>query len=271
MTQHRAADGPPGPGRVEVTEDGHVLVVTFDRPAKKNAITPEMARAVAGALDRFEADPRLRCAVISGRGGTFCAGMDLNAIDAPDIAGRGFAGITEWQPGKPVIAAVEGYAVGGGLEIALACDLIVAGRDAMFGLPEVSRGNIAGGGGLLRLPRRIPYAHAARLALTGELFTVEQADGWGMLSEVAEPGHALTAACRLAHRIAGNAPLAVQATVTLLRQSRAETAGFWALQHQVSAAVAASPDAAEGAEAFAAKRPPHWTGPVVTTRSQPTE
>ena len=178
-----------------------------------------MAEGVAAALDRLDGDDGLRVGVLTGAGGTFCAGMDLKAFVAgerPFVGGRGFAGIVRRPPAKPLIAAVEGWAVAGGFEIALACDLIVAARDARFGIPEVKRGLVAAGGALIRLPRRIPYHLAMELALTGDPIDAERAHAIGLVARLTEPGGAVAAARELAATIAANGPLAVAATKRIL-------------------------------------------------------
>src|SRR5215217_4483926 len=207
---------------------GGVLTVTLNRPKARNAVNRRLARGVAAALEALDADDDLRVGVITGAGGTFCAGMDLKAFAAgerPIVAGRGFAGIAQRAARKPLIAAVEGYALAGGFEVALACDLIVAARDARFGIPEVKRGLVAAAGGLLRLPRRIPYHLAMELALTGEPIPAERAHAVGLVNRLTEPGGALAAARELAAAIARNGPLAVAASKQVVQQ-----AGDWTEQ-----------------------------------------
>ncbi len=198
--------------------------------------------------------------MLTGDGGTFCAGMDLKAFVAGErshVEGRGFAGIVQGPPRKPLIAAVEGWALAGGFEVALACDLIVAARDARFGIPEVKRGLVAAGGALIRLPRRIPYHLAMELALTGDPISAERAADLGIVSRLTEPGEALAAALQLARTIAANGPLAVDATKRLLV---ADEGDAWERQAEIVAPVFASEDAREGSVAFAEKRPPVWRG-----------
>ena len=186
---------------VRAEAEGDVLVVTIDRPEARNAVNLAVAEGIAAALDRLDGEDGLRAGVLTGAGGTFCAGMDLKAFVAgerPHVEGRGFAGIVQGPPRKPLIAAVEGWALAGGFEVALACDLIVAARDARFGIPEVKRGLVAAGGALIRLPRRIPYHLAMELALTGDPIGAERAADLGIVSRLAEPGEALPAALELA-------------------------------------------------------------------------
>lgn len=241
-----------------------VAVITINRPEARNALDAEVARGVAAALDELEARPDLVVGVITGAGGSFCSGMDLKAFlrgETPTIPGRGLVGLTEAPPGKPLIAAVEGYALAGGCEIALACDLVVAAEDAKFGIPEVKRGLVAAAGGLLRLPQRIPYQVAMEYALTGEFLDAPRAHSLGLVNRLTEPGGALAGARALAATIAANGPLAVRTTKQIIAQAAqwpAEEA--WARQQALVEAVFASEDAREGARAFAEKRAPRWTG-----------
>jgi enoyl-CoA hydratase len=241
-----------------------VLVITLDRPQVRNAVDGATSRELAAALDRLDADDELAVGVLTGAGGTFCAGMDLKAFldgEQPEIPGRGFGGLTQAPPRKPLVAAVEGYALAGGCELVLACDLVVAASDASFGLPEVGLGLIAGSGGLLRLPRRLPYHVAMELALTGDRFSAEDAQRWGLVGRLTEPGGALAAAVELAARIARNAPLALAATKRIVAGSWAWPADeVWERNQAELDAIKASADAAEGARAFAEKRPPRWAG-----------
>lgn len=249
---------------VLLEHDDGILIITMNRPRARNAADGALARAVADALDLLDSDVGLRLAILTGAGGTFCAGMDLKAFlvgDTPDIPGRGFAGITACPPAKPVIAAVEGYALAGGCEVALACDMIVAARDAKFGLPETKRGLVAGAGGLFRLPQRIPVNIAMQYALTGDQFGAEEAARWGLVNILTEPGGALTAARELAARIVANGPLAVWATKQIVAESADwPAAERWQQQQRLLDTVFTSADATEGARAFAEKRPPVWAG-----------
>jgi enoyl-CoA hydratase len=241
-----------------------VLLVTLNRPEQRNAVNLAVAEGVAEALDRLDADASLRVGVLTGAGKGFCAGMDLKAFVAgerPVVEGRGFAGIVRRPPEKPLIAAVEGFAVAGGFEIALACDLIVAARGARFGIPEVKRGLVAAGGALLRLPQRIPYHLAMELALTGELVDAERMSSLGLVNRLVEPGAALDGALELARTIAANGPLAVAASKRILTEAPAWPAdSAWERQGEISDPVRASEDAREGSLAFAEKRAPRWQG-----------
>lgn len=249
---------------VLVRRDGEVLVVTLNRPAVRNAVDRSVSEGVAAAIDALEADRHLAVGIITGAGGTFCSGMDLRAFlagERPELPGRGFAGLTEAPPAKPLIAAVEGYALAGGCEIVLACDLVVAAEDAAFGLPEVRRGLVAGSGGLVRLPTRIPKQIATEYALTGDHLRAPDAHRWGLVNRLTPPGMALAGAQELARRIAANGPLAVRATKRIIAESPGWPASeVWSRQHGMVEAVLASADAREGARAFAEKRPPVWRG-----------
>lgn len=249
---------------LRVERDERVLVITINRPERRNAVDRATAQALAAALDLLDADRGLAVGVLTGAGGTFCSGMDLKAFlagEQAEIEGRGFAGMTRRATAKPLVAAVEGHALAGGCEMVLACDLVVAARDAVFGLPEVCRGLIAGSGGLLRLPRRIPPGIAMEHALTGEPMSAADAQRWGLVNRLVDTGQAREEACRLARLIAANAPLAVQATKRLLAEA-AGPAGdqAWDLQDALLARVLGSADASEGAAAFVEKRPAAWRG-----------
>lgn len=244
-------------------QDG-VLVLTFNRPEAKNAMTLAISKAMAEALDLLDADDGLRVAVITGAGGTFCSGMDLKGFlrgERPSVPGRGFGGMTMKSPRKPLVAAVEGYALAGGFEAMLACDLIVASKAARFGLPEVKRGLVASAGGLMRLPGRIPYHVAMQYALTGEMMSAERAFALGLVNELVEPGQALAGALALARTVTANGPLAVQASKQIIQEARDWTeAEMWDRQNPIATPVFASEDAKEGSRAFAEKRAPVWTG-----------
>ncbi|MEV6659685.1 crotonase/enoyl-CoA hydratase family protein [Nocardia fluminea] len=241
-----------------------IATMTINRPQARNAVDQAVARELAAAIDELESRSDLVVGILTGAGGTFSAGMDLKAFtegESPVVPGRGFGGLTERPPTKPLIAAVEGWAVAGGFELALACDLIVASTAAKFGLPEVKRGLVAAGGGVLRLPKILPYQLAAELALTGDLITAERAHHFGLVNILCEPGHALAAAKDLAERIARNGPLAIGATKRLLARSISYTdQEAFREQLDVVAPVQTSVDAREGARAFAEKRPPVWRG-----------
>jgi len=241
-----------------------ILVATINRPDQRNAVNAAVAQGIATALDELDGDDELSLGVITGAGKGFCAGMDLKAFvagDSPYAGDRGFAGITQRASAKPLIAAIEGFAVAGGLEVALACDLIVAARGARLGIPEVKRSLIAAGGGLLRLPRVLPRNIAMELALTGEPIEAERAHELGLVNRLAEPGQALNTALELAGAIAGNGPLALAASKRILLESVDwPDAEFFQRQGEIAQPVMRSQDAREGATAFAEKREPEWKG-----------
>jgi enoyl-CoA hydratase len=249
---------------VLVERQGAVLLVTINRPQAKNSINTAAAEAIGAAMDALDSDDSLFVGVITGAGGTFSAGMDLKAFlagEKPHVPGRGFAGLVENPPAAPLIAAVEGFALAGGFEIALACDLIVASEEASFGLPEVRRGLLAGGGGLLRLPAKAGLPKATEWALTGDRVSAADAHAAGVVNRLVPPGQALPAALELAQQIAGNGPLAVQGTKRILRESAEWPASeAFARQWEIYAPVRASADAQEGARAFTEKRTPVWKG-----------
>lgn len=249
---------------VLVEESDGVAVITINRPKARNAVNGAVARGIAEALDALDARPEVSAYVLTGAGGTFCAGMDLKGFltgDMPVVEGRGFGGMTESPPKKPVVAAVEGYALAGGFELALACDLIVASAEAKFGLPEPKRGLVAAAGGVMRLPRRIPYHVAMEIALTGDHYPAARLYELGLVNRVTEPGQALEGAVELARKIAANAPLALAATKRVVIESQ-----DWSLdemfrkQNEITGPVFTSKDAMEGAAAFAEKRAPQWKG-----------
>jgi enoyl-CoA hydratase len=243
---------------------GNVLVMTIHRPEARNAMDQATAHALADALDELDARDDLRLGVITGGGGTFCSGMDLKGFlrgERPSVEGRGFGGLTERPPRKVLIAAVEGYALAGGFELVLACDLVVASRAAKFGLPEVKRGLVASAGGLMRLPRRIPFHVAMEYALTGDMLDAERAQSYGLVNRLSESGQALDEALKFAAVVAANGPLAVATSKRIVTESadwsREE---MFALQRPIAAPVFTSADAREGSAAFAEKRAPNWTG-----------
>ncbi len=249
---------------VAVERRGAVLVLTIDRPAQRNAVNRAVSLAMAAALDDLDADPTLRVGIVTGAGGNFCSGMDLKAFvdgERPELEGRGFAGVTERGSIKPLIAAVEGFALAGGCELALACDLIVAGEGAVFGLPEAARGLVAGSGGLVRLRERIPPAIALEYALTAKRMDAATAHRWGLVNRLAPAGGALDAALALADKIAANAPLSIAASKAIMAAAPDwPVAERWERQRPMVEAVLASDDAQEGARAFAEKRAPTWSG-----------
>jgi enoyl-CoA hydratase len=243
---------------------GGVLVVVLNRPAAKNAFNLALARALSDTLDFFDSDAQLRVAVIAGAGKTFSSGADLKALlagERPHTETRGGFGIMKRPPDKPLIAAVEGYAVAGGFELALCADLIVAASDAKFGLPEVKRGLVAVGGALFRLPRRIPYHLAMEMALGGDTVSAQRMLEVGLVNRLVEPDSAQPAALDLAHKIAENAPLSLRATKQIISRSHEWTDEVsWTEQRRYAERALRSSDAKEGPRAFAEKRQPVWKG-----------
>lgn len=241
-----------------------VMTVTINRPKARNAANRAVAEGIAAAMDELDSNDDIRVAILTGAGGTFCSGMDLKAFvtgEFPVVEGRGFAGVAEAPPKKPLIAAIEGYALAGGLELAITCDLIVAAEDAKFGIPEVKRGLAAAGGGLVRLPRQMNPRIAMELALTGEFIGAERAMANGLVNKIAPAGQALEAAKEMAQTIAGNGPLAVAVSKQVIVDSADwDTDDLFAKQGPIVGPVMGSQDAQEGAIAFAEKRAPKWTG-----------
>ncbi|CAN5586280.1 crotonase/enoyl-CoA hydratase family protein [soil metagenome] len=243
---------------------GSTLLITLNRPDARNAVNAALAQGLAAALGELDSDAELRIGVLTGAGRGFCAGMDLKAWaqgESAWVEGRGFAGIVQKPPRKPLIAAIEGFAVAGGMEVALACDLIVAARRAKLGIPEVKRGLVAAGGALLRLPARIPSGVAMELALTGDPISAERAAELGLVNRLAEPRSAVQTALELAEAITANAPLALEATKQILVESHGWPADeTWERQWAISGPVFTSEDAQEGAAAYAERRNPTWKG-----------
>ena len=243
---------------------GNVLLITLNRPEVRNAVNGALAAGVAGALDELDADDALAVGILTGAGGFFCAGMDLGAFvkgESPWFGDRGFAGIAQRAARKPLIAAIEGFAVAGGMEIALACDLIVAARGAKLGIPEAKRSLVAAGGALLRLPKRMPYHVVMELALTGDLQPAERFHELGVVNRLADPGSAVDTALELAASVAANGPLALVASKQILQEQYDwSIAEMWGKQAAISGPVFSSEDAKEGASAFKEKRDPVWRG-----------
>jgi enoyl-CoA hydratase len=241
-----------------------ILTITINRPQARNAVTLAVARAIAAAVDELDSRDDLRIGILTGAGGSFCAGMDLKGFlrgERPSIEGRGFGGLTMRPPKKPLIAAVEGYALAGGFELVLACDLVVAAENAQFGVPEVKRGLAATAGGLVRLPRQLPCRVAMELALTGDMFPATRALSYGLINQVTAPGEALQGARELARRIVANGPLAVAASKRVIAESQGWPADkIWSRQAELTEHVFTSADAREGSAAFAEKRAPVWQG-----------
>jgi enoyl-CoA hydratase/carnithine racemase len=241
-----------------------VLVITLNRPDVRNAINEAMTDGLADAMDELDGTEGLQVGILTGAGGFFCAGMDLGAFVGGENMWhpeRGFGGITQKAARKPLIAAVEGFAVAGGLELALSCDLIVAAQGAKMGLPEAKRALVAAAGGLVRLPRRIPYHVAMELALTGDLMPAERFEHFGLVNRVVEKGTAFDVALELAQTVAANGPLAVAASKQVLQeQADWSTEEMWERQDAITAGIFTSEDAQEGSLAFKERRPPVYTG-----------
>jgi crotonobetainyl-CoA hydratase len=258
-----------GPAATLTKRDG-VAIITLNRPKALNAVNAELSAIVGAALEDLDSDPSLRVGVITGKGRAFCAGADLKAIvageslAAPGHEDWGFAGLTEHYVAKPLIAAVNGFALGGGTEIVLACDLAVMSDQASLGLPEVKRGLFPAAGGLIRLPRQMPFKVAMEAALTGEPIAAAAALRWGLVNRMMPAEQVLLSALELASAICANAPLAVAASKKIMH--RAEAAGsdwdadVWAANAEAIRTVFASDDAKEGPRAFGEKRAPRWTG-----------
>ncbi|MEO6718634.1 MAG: crotonase/enoyl-CoA hydratase family protein [Novosphingobium sp.] len=240
-----------------------VIEVTINRPEARNAMSKAAAEGISDAMDRLDGEPELRCAIVTGAGGTFCSGMDLKGFlkgEMPVAKDRGFGGLTSWTPRKPVIAAVDGFAYAGGMEMALGCDMIVANINAKFGIPEAKRGLVAAGGGVVQLPRLLPRQLAMEMALTGDPITAQRAYDLGLINRLTE-GPAIEAARVLARTIAENGPLAVIASKGIVRDSWLwSDEEIMAKQMGYISTVFNSADAREGAQAFAEKRKPNWQG-----------
>jgi len=241
-----------------------VMTITLNRPEAKNAVNLAMTQGIVAAIDELDSNDEIQVGILTGANQTFCSGMDLKAFvtgEVPFIPGRGFWGLTEAPPAKPLIAAIEGYALAGGCELAMVCDLIVAAENARFGIPEVKRGLAAAAGGLMRFPRQLPYRLAMELALTGDFLDADRALSLGFINSVVEPGTALSAAQSLAEKIAANGPLAVKLSKAVVRDSQDWSTGeMFGKQQEILNPVFTSEDAIEGATAFAEKRAPVWKG-----------
>lgn len=247
---------------VLVEHDDGLVVITINRPEQRNAVNRAVSYGVCEALDEMDRNPAFRAGILTGAGGHFCSGMDLKAFlrgEVTRVEGRGILGIARTPPRKPLIAAVEGYCLAGGFESMLCCDLVVAARNAQFGLPEVKRGLAAAAGGLMRLPRLIPQRIAMEMALTGDMMSAERLYPYGLFNAMVEPGQALEEARRLARRIIANAPMSVAASKRVVIEQRDwPIAEMFEQQEPITAPVLASQDAREGAAAFAERRAPVW-------------
>jgi enoyl-CoA hydratase len=240
---------------------GRILVITIEREDKRNALNAEVTRGLDAAMNELEDDPQLWCGVLTGGRRFFCAGADLAAGPGEPTARGGIAGLIQRDRTKPLIAAVEGFALGGGMELVLCCDLVVAAADARFGLPEVKRGLMPDFGGAFRVVRALPPNIAREMLLTGDDLTAERAAALGFVNRVTAPGAALEGAMALAERVCANAPLAVRAALgTSAQAARGDEDDLWAYSNARHRDLLASQDVAEGIAAFFAKRAPAWKG-----------
>ncbi|MAA75983.1 MAG: enoyl-CoA hydratase [Salinisphaeraceae bacterium] len=241
-----------------------VMTITINRAQAKNAVNLAVAKGIAAAIDELDANDDIRVGILTGAGGTFCAGMDLKAFvtgELPVVEGKGFGGITEAPPTKPLIGAVEGFALAGGFELALVCDLLVVASDASFGIPEAKRGLVAAAGGLVRLPRQIPPRLAMELALTGDFITAQRAYEMGLINRIVDKGEALDGAMALARRVVANGPLAIAASKrVIVEQAGWPDSEIFERQRAITDPIFSSEDAVEGSRAFAEKREPNWQG-----------
>lgn len=244
---------------------GNILVITLNRPEVRNAFNQDSANKMAAALDLLDSDESLRVGILTGSGGCFCAGMDLKAFatkgEWPNVEARGYFGICRRSSDKPLIAAIEGFAVAGGLEVAMSCDILIAAKGAKLGIPEVKRGLAAAAGALFRLPKRIPYHIAMEMALTGDLITTERGAELGLINRLCEPGTALETALALANKISLNAPLGLSVSKQIVQGAMEYTESeCWKEQAPLVEMLRYSEDSVEGATAFAENRAPVWKG-----------
>ena len=252
--------GGNGESAVLTERRGRVMVITLNRPEAMNAINGALSEGLRSAVEDLDSDSGLTAGVLTGAGKGFCSGMDLKAFSRGEDIGPMLEFVQNGAT-KPLVGAIEGFALAGGLELALSCDLLVAARGAKLGIPEVGVGLFAAGAGLFRLPGRVGYGTAMEMAITGDPITAEEAADHGLVSRLTEPGGALGEALALAERIARNAPLAVAASKQLIRATQGATEEeLWKIQRPHMATVWKSNDAKEGPRAFAEKRPPEWTG-----------
>jgi enoyl-CoA hydratase len=260
-----AAPGPTGTEAIVTERAGdHLLIIRVNRPHRRNAFDGATAKALEAAIDAYEEDDDLRCAILTGSDIVFSAGQDLIAAASGDMGvgdRRGGFGIMAKPPTKPIIAAVEGHALAGGLELCLACDLIVASRTAMMGIPEAARSLVAMGGGCFRLPKRIPYHLAMELAITGKPWPATRFAELGLVNKLTEPGAALAGAVELAQDVLAAGPLAVRASKQIVQRAYDwDDADGWRNQMEYTSVVMRSEDLQEGLRAFAEKRPAVWSG-----------
>ncbi|MEM9566478.1 MAG: crotonase/enoyl-CoA hydratase family protein [Actinomycetota bacterium] len=237
-----------------------VLLITLNRPDAMNAINGALSAGLVAAVGELDGDQGLTAGVLTGAGRGFCSGMDLKAFSRGEDIGPMMTFVREGAQ-KPLIGAIEGFALAGGLELALSCDLLVAAKGVKLGIPEAGVGLFAAAGGLLRLPSRVGYSKAMEMAITADPITAEEGHEYGLIARLTEKGEAVGTALELAERVARNAPLAVAASKQLIRATQGITeADFWEMQAPMQRDVFSSEDAKEGPRAFAEKRPPEWTG-----------
>jgi len=246
-------------GRVKIDIVGRVMVITMTRQEKRNAIDGEMTQAIDAALNQLEDDPGLWVGILTGGPDMFCAGTDMAATSGTPTERGGIYGVVGRRRAKPLIAAVEGVAFGGGFEVVMACDMVVAANNARFALPEVKRGLIASSGALFRASRVLPLNIAKQLLATGSELSPDNAERHGLVNQVCEPGDALTQALALAEVIAANSPVAVQLSLQAVDEViGASDDEAWSISRKFRDQVMASEDSQEGVAAFFEKRAPQW-------------
>jgi enoyl-CoA hydratase len=245
---------------VEITRQDHVLVVTMDRPAKRNALNPDITAGIDSAMNLLEDDPELWCGILTGGESVFSAGSDLTIGPGEPTPRGGLVGLISRRRTKPLIAAVGGCALGGGLELVLCCDLVVASRDAEFGLPEVKRGLMPDFGGAFRSARFLPVNVARELLITGRNLSAERAERLGFVNLVTEPGGTLAGAMELAELVCANAPIAVREALAIFEHEvRGDETEMWDISDAAHARLVQTHDISEGISAFFERRPPNWT------------
>lgn len=246
---------------VSTSRHGRTLVVTMDREAKRNALNADITAGIDAAMNELEDDPELWCGVLTGGERVFSAGADLAGGPGEPTERGGLVGLITRQRSKPLIAAVEGYALGGGMELVLCCDLVVASAEAEFGLPEVRRGLMPDFGGAFRVARALPLNVAREMLLTAQNLSAERAERLGFVNLVTAPGEALAGALTLADRVCGNAPLAVREALGLINaEANGDETQMWSRSDAAHGRLVASVDVREGISAFFEKRPANWTG-----------
>lgn len=245
----------------EISRHGRVLVAKLNRPQKRNALNVDITAGIDAAMNELEDDPELWCGIITGGESVFSAGADLSCGPGEPTTRGGLVGLINRRRTKPLIAAVEGMALGGGLELVLCCDLIIAASTATFGLPEVKRGLMPDFGGAFRVSRFLPINIARELLLTGQNLSAERAERLGFVNVLVEPGQALAGALALAEKICANAPLAVKEALHIFNSEvSGDESASWQRSDEAHARLLQTSDVAEGIRAFFEKRPPQWSG-----------